>query len=243
MRRSKRCLSVTLAVLVSTCACTTGRARLGEMQKDSRSVELGGAKSARVNLKMGAGEMKITGGSSNLGDAQFTYNVPSWKPRLDYDVRGGQGRLEIEQPAKGTSPAGSHNEWDLRLNDHVPMELHIEMGAGRADLTLGTLSLSRLELEMGAGESTLDLTGNWKQNLDARIEAGVGSGTIRLPRDIGVRVTVQGGIGAVSARDFKREGDAYVNDAYGKSHVTLRLDVQGGIGEVNLELTGPPPVV
>lgn len=229
--------------LVAMSACTTARMRVGEMQADSRSVELAGAKSVRVELKMRAGELKITGGSPNLTDAEFRYNVSAFKPRVDYHVGGGEGRLEIEQPGGGTSSGGTHNQWDLRLNNSVPMELHVEMGAGRAELTLGTLSLSRFDLDMGAGETVLDLTGNWKHDLSAHIQGGVGSGTIRLPRDVGVHVTVQGGIGTVNAHDFKRAGDAYVNDAYGKSHVTLNLDVQGGVGEIDLELAGNRPVV
>jgi hypothetical protein len=50
-------------------------------------------------------------------------------------------------------------EWDLRLNDDVPMELHVDVGAGRADLKLGSLSLTRLDVAGGAGALTVDLTG------------------------------------------------------------------------------------
>ena len=38
-----------------------------------------------------------------------------------------------------------------------------------------------------------------------------------------------------TARGLAREGDAYVNDAYGKSAVTLRLNIAGGVGTINLE--------
>ncbi|MGH9677802.1 MAG: hypothetical protein ACRD36_11930, partial [Candidatus Acidiferrum sp.] len=60
---------------------------------------------------------------------------------------------------------------------------------------------------------------------------------------VGVRVTVQGGLGSVNAPDFKRDGDDYVNDAYGKSGVTVEVHVTGGIGEVYLELVGIRPIV
>ena len=32
------------------------------------------------------------------------------------------------------------------------------------------------------------------------------------------------------------EGDSYVNDAYGNSDVSLEVDVQGGVGQINLEV-------
>jgi predicted membrane protein len=89
----------------------------------------------------------------------------------------------------------------------------------------------------------VDLTGDWKNNVTARIRGGVGKATVRLPQDLGVRVHAEGGIGAINAHGFKRDGGAYVNDAYGKSDINLRVDVQGGVGEINLELADAPPVV
>ena len=38
-------------------------------------------------------------------------------------------------------------------------------------------------------------------------------------------------------------GDAYVNEAYGKSPITVKVNVEGGVGEINLELGGAPPSV
>jgi predicted membrane protein len=138
---------------------------------------------------------------------------------------------------------GSRSVWDLHLNNNVPMDMKVELGAGRVQLTLGTLSLTNLEVEMGAGETVVDLTGDWKNDLSARIRGGVGRVKIRLPRDVGVRVEPEGRIGAVNARDLRRDGRVYVNDAYRKSDVTLRIDVKGGVGETHLELSDTSPVV
>lgn len=40
----------------------------------------------------------------------------------------------------------------------------------------------------------------------------------------------------IDAPDLTRDGDAYVNDAYGVSGVTLRIDIEPAVAEVNLEL-------
>jgi hypothetical protein len=44
----------------------------------------------------------------------------------------------------------------------------------------------------------------------------------------------------IASRDdealFRRVGDAYVNDAYGESDITLNVAVQGGDGEINLQV-------
>jgi hypothetical protein len=229
--------------LVATCGCYMGgdRATIGETRKESKTVALGAARSVLVNLEMKAGELKVEGGANDLLDAGFTYNVPEWKPDVRYEVNGGVGNLEVEQPGSASSTGNTRNEWSLRLSNKTPMEMTVEMGAGRATLTLSGLALSKFELNMGAGETTVDLTGNWKKDLTAQIQGGVGRATIRLPRDVGVHVVTQGGLGAIHADSLQKQGDAYVNDMYGKSPVTLRVEVEGGVGEINLELGGEPP--
>ena len=117
------------------------------------------------------------------------------------------------------------------------MELKVEMGAGKSELKVGELALTRLEIHMGAGQVTTDLTGNWKKDLTAEIRGGVGHAIVRLPVDVGVRVHATGGIGSIIAGGLKREGDEYVNELYGKSPVTLRIDVAGGVGNIELQPT------
>lgn len=207
----------------------------GPMETETRSVDLAGAESVRVELQMRAGELNLTGGADNLMDGEFSYNVPQWKPEIDYRVTGTVGRLKVEQPSGTVHVGDANNEWNLRLNNDVPMELNLEMGAGRATLTLGELSLSRVEVKGGAGELTMDLSGDWKRDLDVQIKGGVGRVTVRLPREVGVEVSARGGIGAVHAHGLERRGRTYVNDAFGQSDVTVRVDVKGGIGEINLE--------
>ena len=57
-----------------------------------------------------------------------------------------------------------------------------------------------------------------------------------LPSDAGVQVEVQGGLGQVNAAGLNRSGNVYTNDAYGESEVTLEIRIDGGVGEINLEL-------
>ena len=229
--------------LLSGCMMDGGRVATGELRTDSKQVALGAAKSVRVNVDMKAGELKIGAGASQLLDANFTYNVPAWKPEVRYDVHGGVGALEIDQPQSGHSGGNSRNEWDVRLGGNAPMNLTVNLGAGRATLVLGGLALDDIELNMGAGETIVDLTGTWKKDLVGRIHGGVGKATVRLPSDVGIHVIAHGGLGAINAGSLHKQGDAYVNDAYGKSPVKLSIEVEGGIGEIDLEVGGPPPVV
>lgn len=236
MRITRVVSLATLTLLLCGSACT----QLGELQVESRSIELTDVESVMAEIRMGAGELRVSGGAAQLLEADFAYNVADWKPEVEYRIIGDRGRLTVRQPSgTGSTLGGARYEWDLRLNDDVPLELSVVLGAGRADLILGSLSLTNLDIKIGAGETILDLTGDWKTDLSANIKGGVGRTTVRLPRDVGVRVDAKAGIGRINATGLKRDGGAYVNDAYGESDVTLRIDIKGGVGEINLELGSP----
>jgi len=211
---------------------------------ESRTVELGGAESVRANIEMGAGILEVAGGVSALLEAEFAYDVEEWKPTVDYGVTGTEGTLlvKFQQPIIPKlrqifeGEISARYRWNLRLNDDVPIDLKVLLGAGSADLKLGSLTLTGLDLQTGAGDVTVDLSGDWTRDLDASIKGGVGRMTIKLPREIGVRVQVRRALVEVSTYGLKRDGSLLINEAYNKSEATLRLDVDAAVGQINLEV-------
>jgi hypothetical protein len=230
---------ITAAVLAGACGTQPGGTQqVGKMQRESKSVDPQNAQSARANLKMGAGELNLTGGADRLMEGDFSYNVADWKPKVSYDMSGDTGELVVRQGgAEGSNLGGqARNEWDIRLNDEVPTDLVVQIGAGESDLDLDSLALTGLNLQMGAGKTTVDLTGDYAQGFDASIQGGVGEATVMLPSGVGVKAKAQGGLGRINAKGLQKVGDSYVNEAYGESDVILRVDIQGGVGEINLEV-------
>ncbi|HZB07938.1 MAG TPA: toast rack family protein [Rubrobacter sp.] len=242
MKRLVLLLVAAVAVALFAGACGTQRGgtqqQVGKMQSESKSVDLKNAQSARAQLKMGAGELNVTGGADQLMEADFSYNVSDWKPKVNYDVSGDKGELIVKQgSAEGAGLSGdARNEWNLRLNDEVQTDLVVQMGAGESDLDLDSLTLTGVNLQMGAGKTTVDLTGDYAQSFDASIQGGVGEATVLLPSEVGVKAKAEGGLGKINAKGLKRVGDSYVNDAYGESDVNLSVEVQGGVGEINLKV-------
>src|SRR5919107_4131243 len=228
------------AVLAGACSTQGGgtQQEVGKMQHDSKSVAPENADSARAQLKMGAGELHLTGGADQLMEADFSYNVSEWKPKVSYDVSGKKGELVVKQGSAngGDLSGGARNEWDISMNDELPTDLVVRVGAGESDLDLDSLTLTGLDLRMGAGKTTVDLTGDYAKGFGATIEGGVGEATVLVPSEVGVRVRAEGGLGKINAEGFQREGEAYVNDAYGDSDVSVDVDVQGGVGSINLEV-------
>src|SRR6266404_3733401 len=180
------------------------------------------------------GEFDISGGSSHLLDADFNYSDSYETPRVDYNIADGVGHLSISQDHGSTTFGAKHNQWNLRFSNDVPLELKVEIGAGRGNLRLRDLPVTHLEMSMGAGQADVDLTGDRKNDLEANLEGGVGQVTIRLPRKVGVVVRASGGIGAVDAHGLRHEDGEYTTEAYGKTPATIHLKVEGGIGQISL---------
>src|SRR5215216_7875400 len=228
------------AVLAGACGMQPGGGaqQVGKLQEESKYVDLKNADSVRAQLKMGAGELNVTGGADQLMDGDFSYNVSEWKPKVSYDLSGQKGELLVKQGSanSGSLEGKARNEWDIGLNDEVPTDLVVQVGAGESDLDLDSLTLKGLDLKMGAGKTTVDLTGDYAQSFDATIEGGVGDATLLLPSKVGVKAKSEGGLGKINAEGLKKVGDSYVNDAYGESDVNLSVDVKGGVGQINLKV-------
>ena len=237
--RKKRGVIASLLILIAVAFAATGcyqGVRVGDLQTKSQTVERGDANAVNAEIQMGAGKLDVSGGASELLEASFTYNVEELDPRATYT----NGRLEVRDSGVNMGIASLadldefRNQWDLKLNEDVPMEMKINLGAGPSNLALGALALTSLNINGGAGEVTIDLTGNWRNDLDARIGGGLGDLRLTLPREVGVRIEVDPGIGAVDASGLTRDGNTYINNAYGVSDVTLRIHIDGGVGNINL---------
>jgi len=225
-----------LPVLV-VAACLAGcvvDAVSGPARRENRVIPRDTSETARVDLRMGAGELRVNGGAEDLMNAVFNYNVSAWRPEVRYRSFAGRADLTVRQPEGSRHFGNSKYDWDLRLNDEIPMDLLVHFGAGEARLNLGSLNLRSIQVDMGVGEINLDLRGTPRQDYEVRIRGGVGEATVRLPPDAGLYAIAQGGIGDIKVRGLRQEGRHWVNDLYGSAKTQIRVDVRGGVGAINL---------
>jgi hypothetical protein len=228
------------AILIGACGAVPQRVEVGELQTESRSVGVQDAESVKANLRLAIGELSVGGGvsGSRLMEADFAYNVAAWEPGVDYEVVGDSGELSVQQRGldEGVPTRDVRNEWDLSLNEEVPVDLVVQMGGGVGNLDLDNLDLTGLNLDVGAGSTRVDLSGDWGRDVSAVVRGGAGQVTVLLPSRMGVRVDAGTRLGRVNAEGLRKEGKSYVNDAYGDSDAELRVDVTGGVGQINLEV-------
>jgi hypothetical protein len=194
----------------------------------------------QVNLRLAVGELNVGSGAgeTRLMEADFAYNVAAWEPGVDYEAVGDPGELSVHQRGldEGVPTRDVRNEWSLRLNDGVPVDLTVQMGGGVGNLDLDNLALAGLNLDVGAGSTRVDLSGDWGRDVSVVVRGSAGQVTVLLPNRMGVKVNAGTRLGRVNAEGLRKEGEAYVNDAYGDSDATLKVDVTGGVGQINLEV-------
>jgi hypothetical protein len=204
------------------------------MQHDVQAIELDKSESMHAEIKMGAGELHIGGGSKRLADLDFAYNVESWKPTVRYRASEAHGDLDIQQPDSAGSIGDTEYRWDVKLNDGILTDLSVNLGAGQARMNVGSMRLRDVDVKMGAGELEVDLRGTPRSSYNVRIEGGAGSAKVYLPASVGIWASARGGIGSIDVQGLEERGDHWVNPRQLNSPVLVRINVQGGVGEIRL---------
>ena len=205
------------------------------LEYSTETVELDDADLVRVDLSMGVGDLRVSEGTQKLMRGDFSYNVPSWKPEVQYRRAGKQGTLRVTQPNNQSVIHGDQkHRWDLQLSNKMPVELDVHFGAGEARLDLGSLQLRGVTVEMGVGQLEMDLRGAVKHSYNVSIHGGIGSATVHVPADAGIWAEAQGGIGSIHVSGLQKEGGHWISEGYARAENKIRIDVQGGIGEIRL---------
>jgi len=210
----------------------------GKTHKDVTIIKSNGAKEVEVNLKIGAGKLKLSSGSSELFTGGFIFTDQEWKPEVDYKVRGDKGFLLVKQPDSENYNVNNDDKyaWNLKFSDNIPLSFEIELGAGMSEIILNDLQIVNFEMNMGVGKTEIDMRGKWKKSAEIHLDGGIGLSVIHLPDNVGVILEVEKGLGSVDVRNMiKKDNTEYINEAYKKSNITLKIFLKTGIGKIEVD--------
>jgi hypothetical protein len=135
-------------------------------------------------------------------------------PLEGLQVRAGAGRLVL----------ASHRPNPVDMD-----EVSVRMGAGAFEATgLGNLAAARLRAETGAAGVAMDLRGELRRHLDARVSAGMSGIRLTLPVDRPVRITTETTLGSTDLGDgfVTRDGATHTvaeGDPVVDLHATVAL--------------------
>ncbi len=223
-----------LSFVVSLTNCTVRTDREYPTRTEHQKIARDKSEMTRAEFTMPAGELHVSSGTNELMEGDFTFNDPAFEPQVRYNNSSFRSVLHLEQRAHMASTGKSESKWDVRLNEEVPLDVQVEMGAGQSRLDFGKLNLRSVEVKLGAGEVKLDLRGNPKHDYDVTVRGGVGEATIWVPKSARVTAEASGGIGGIQVHGFNQKNGRYENESDKDAQVRIHLDVKGGIGAINL---------
>lgn len=228
-------LAITSLLLLSSCDIDSHQST-GPTVDLPVSIDGGTADRANVELDIRAGELKVSGGAKKLLEGNIDYNVSHWKPQITSSQNGVHATVTLRQPEGGSANWGNKvkNTWDLQLSNKTLIDLSVNTGVGEASLNLGDVLLRSLNVKIGVGEVKLDLSGKPQHDYEVNVHGGIGQATVHLPEGVGIYATAHGGIGDINVTGLQKEGDHWENDLYQKAKVNVRIEVEGGIGEIRL---------
>ncbi len=143
-------------------------------------------------------------------------------------------RVSVETGASDT---------ELRFSEPNPeacTQLGITMGAASLHVRgLGNANCRRIMVEGGVGDIELDFSGAWRQDMEADITMALGSSTLRVPEDVGVRVEKAAFLTSFSGARFTRRDGIYYSDNWDTAQRRLTVDLEGAFGSIDIRWLAP----
>jgi hypothetical protein len=219
----------------------------------------------RINYKIRDGVGKLDIDLSKFGDSEFEadekhldlgdFESGKWYVRLtdqipiSFNVELGVGKgdfdcagLQIKNFVLSTG-ASSVNVRFPQPNKVEIDNMKIETGVSKfVGESLGNANFRHFQFSGGVGSYTLDFTGQLKREVDVKVEVGLGSVTIIVPRDVGARVVYQESwVSKIDLdRDFEEKWDGqYFSDNYNTASGRMNINVESGFGHVKIRRTSP----
>jgi hypothetical protein len=113
----------------------------------------------------------------------------------------------------------------------------LELAVGVAEFTatgLGNAQFDELEFKGGLGDVRLDFTGEWSRDASATIEMGLGSLTLVVPPDLGVRINKKGFLASLDAPGFTKVDGAWQSPGWESASHRLDIHLRAALGTIEV---------
>lgn len=190
---------------------------------------LTGLESVDVDIKFGAGDLKVSSlppDSLNLVEGQFGTEGKGARVQL---VRSqNTGTLTISPSRQPWIRWFSKASWDISLSQTPRLTMDLDVGAADVTLDLRELKISELGVNAGATDVEIVMPAA-AGDVRADINAGAADVTVIIPPGVAAKITKHAGVSSftIDGGRFPLSGDVYVSPdfAAAKNRVTVDLNV------------------
>jgi hypothetical protein len=157
--------------------------------------------------------------------------------KSDFDLTG----LTVNDLSISTGASSSKLDFGER-NDGEIKNLKIESGVSKfVANNLNNANFRRLEFEGGVGTYYLDFGGELKRDVKVDINVGLGSMTIAVPKNIGLKIKYEDSwLSNLSLDDdefVRRRKGVYESQNYSEAEGKMEISIESGMGSVKIKRT------
>ncbi len=175
----------------------------------------------------------------NDWNMEFTDVIP-----ISFDIELGMGRGNLDMTGlivKDLNLSTGASSVILRFdepNKTLIENLTIESGLSKFKAYgLGNSNFRHMKFEGGVGSYFLDFSGDLVKEVEVNIEVGLGSITISVPDDVGVKISYEKSF--MASIDFpkdikEKEEDNYYSSNYHQAKGRINMHIEAGLGSVNI---------
>lgn len=228
--------AVLAAVLYVSTGGTDGRLVSNSRETTQTQQVAGGARSAEVAIKIGAGELDVDStDDGELVEAELTTDSDRLQLNKTSQVTDGRQKVTLEVESDGRP--WSHlrrNSLEVSLSEKLPLSLNIDAGAASVSGDLSQLQLEALELSAGA--SSIELTlGSRVKDQTVTLGTGASSVSLRLPRDAGVKVLSDSGLTSVNFDGLDKISDGrYQSADFDSAERKITINARMGVSSFTI---------
>jgi hypothetical protein len=202
---------------------------------EQRSVVLGVEPLARSARPSSGGDRREPG--------ELLLTLPNRLPLdLDLELGGTQSTLELGgltlRSVRIECGATDATLLFTRSNRVRMRDLEIDVGA--ADFSAFNLANSNAEhvrMRGGVGVVDLEFGGAWTHDMSVSAQLAVGKLRVRIPTEVGVRLTVSRVAAGFEHEGFVKRDDAWYSDNYERAAHKLHLDAETYFGKIEIQRT------
>ena len=203
-------------------------------QRLDASADVGGVRSATLQINVGAANVTIGGTTDKLYSAHIEYNGAQPQVQFDSD----SGVLRIDQQTEGFTPfQGSAFKLKLELSTSVDWSIQENTGAVRSAMNLAEVHVTSLQINSGASTDDIIL-GPTSQIVEVQINGGAVTAHVHRPAGTDVKVDVSGAFVnlVVDGTSYHAIGSAGNGTELGASGYEIK--VNGGACTVTVDTAG-----
>jgi hypothetical protein len=209
----------------------------GNIESVERSIPMMNDAEAQIEFNYGAGKLNVGSGTQAQELLRGTFNGGITE---EVNHISGKAFLKLNSPADVVFPgawAGATNglNWNVKLTNEIPLQLHFHTGACEARFNLSDLKVTDLVIETGASSTEVDLPSN-AGFTRVVVKSGAAEVKLHVPQGVAASIHESSGLSGikVDTSRFLQNGHDYESADYATATHKIEISYEGGVGSVEI---------